>query len=138
MIELGFPIPIALPGVPSSGESQGTLHEWFGHRNWTFDSFATQSRALLQVPPDWKAPEGLSHSLSRPNIKYEMVHGGQDHAVGILEHIRLIALPPVELLYSTVLTEKANTGIIRAKNVHDGTTIGMWRLLFPCVPSSIP
>jgi beta-N-acetylhexosaminidase len=128
-IELGFPIPIALPGVPSSGETQGSLHEWFGHRGWIFDSFATQSRALFQVPPDWKAPDGLSHSLSRPDVKYEMVHGGQDHAVGILEHIRSIALPPVELVYHSVLTEKANTGIIRAKNIHDGTMIGMWRLI---------
>jgi beta-N-acetylhexosaminidase len=125
-IKLGFPIPIALPGVPSSGGSQEPLHEWFGRRGWTFDSLATQSRALLQVPPDWKAPDGLSHFLSRPNVKYEMVHGSQDRAVEVLEHVRSIALPPVETLYRYIFTEKANIGIIRAKSAHDGTTIGMW------------
>lgn len=127
-IELGFPIPMALPGVPGNSESQGLIREWFGRRGWTVDTFTTRSRAVLQVPTDWKPPDGLSHSLSRSNIKYEIVHGSQEHAVGVLEHIRSMALPAVEMLYNFVLAEKANTGIIRAKNAHDGTTIGMWRL----------
>jgi beta-N-acetylhexosaminidase len=138
-IELGFPIPVGLPGVPripSSIEGQGLIHEWFRHRGWTFDTFTTQSRILMQIPPDWKAPEGLSNSLSRPSIKYEIVHVGQEHAVGVLGHIRAVALPSFDMLYSSVLKEKATTGIIRAKNAPDGTTIGTWGFgnLFPVCP----
>ena len=96
-----------------------------------------QTRVLLQIPLDWKAPEGLSNSLSRPNIKYEIVHGGQEHAVGVLGHIRAIAPPSFNMLYSTVLKEKASTGVIRAKHALDGITIGTWdlRILSPASSS---
>jgi beta-N-acetylhexosaminidase len=125
-IQLGFTLPMTLPGSPRSGGSHEQVAEWLGRRGWDFDTSTKQLRIFQHVSSDWRPPEGLSRALALSDVKYEFVQGGQEHALGVLEHVNLIASATSQLLYNLVLTEGTSSGIIRAKNLHDGSIIGMW------------
>ena len=120
-IHLGLPTPTTLPGVPISPHS---THEWLSHGGWNFNGSERQSRITADHLQHWKAPEGLCRSLSSKlsDVKFEIMQARQEHASGILDHVKLTPSSSFEMLYKLLLSE--GVPIIRAKSLQDGTTIG--------------
>lgn len=123
VIQLGFSIPTTLPGIPGSGSNREELHEWFSRRDWHIDGSVKRSRITISELQGWKTPEGLSRSLNLPNVKYEILQGGQEIGA-VFEHVRSFSSPEIEMLYKVAPTGKVGSGVIRAKSLNDGEIIG--------------
>ena len=69
----------------------------------------------------WRAPEGITKSVQRAELDFDMVHGW-DHSTSILDHIKTSSRQGVMEIYRLALREPKSCGIIRARR--DGLVLG--------------
>ena len=94
--------------------------------NCTDPNASSSTMVYRMTIPDlsqWRPPEGLGHTLSNPEVKYDMVSGAE-----YLPSLQALLLrnpkAGVPEAYSIALADNANCGAIRAKRASDGTIIG--------------
>lgn len=129
-LQLGTSFPAVFLGIPADDESSAALRSWFASSGWDLTATTTQqpnaSRRLLtnMVVADvggWAAPEGLTQSLARAGVTFDLIHG-PDNAEGVLAHVRAHADAGAEVLelYQFALRELKTCGVVRAKSSSGG------------------
>jgi beta-N-acetylhexosaminidase len=78
---------------------------------------------ILRDLASWRPPEGLGHTLSNPEVKYDLVTG-PEYVDAMIDHIKLNSRQGVVEVYQLALADKANCGVIRAKRAEDGSILG--------------
>jgi beta-N-acetylhexosaminidase len=122
-IQLGSRIPSIFLGIPTADATDHTrLKQWFINMGWDIATSQTLSSMILRNLPMWSPPDGLSHTLSNPDIKFDLVYG-MDYAEPILDHVRSNSRAGVSEIYKLALADKVSCGIIRAKRPDDGSIL---------------
>ncbi|RFN45789.1 beta-n-acetylhexosaminidase [Fusarium flagelliforme] len=105
-VQIGSSFPGVFLGIPVDVEVN-TIKEWFTTSGWDVQFLRRVSNMIIQDLTNWSAPEGLS----------------QNHADGVLSHVRNHASPEVLELYRHALSETKLSGIVRAKDA-SGNLLG--------------
>jgi beta-N-acetylhexosaminidase len=123
-LQLGSRIPSIFPGIPTMDAEEGKrLQRWFAGMGWNTATLRLLSSMILRSLPMWSPPEGLTHTLSNPDVKFDLVHG-MDYAAPVLDHVRKATTTGVSEIYKMALADRASCGIIRAKRPEDGSILG--------------
>jgi beta-N-acetylhexosaminidase len=121
--QLGTRIPGVFLGIPSVDVAEHKrLKQWIINMGWKIESSRMLSNMILRNLPMWNPPDGLSHTLSNPDIKFDLVYG-TDYAEAVLGHVRTHSITGVYEIYKLALADKASCGIIRAKQPEDGSIL---------------
>lgn len=121
--QLGTRIPNIFLGIPTVNTPEHRrLRQWFVNMGWKIASSQIRSNMILRNLPTWNPPDGLSHTLSNPDIKFDLVYG-MSYAEAVLEHVRTHSATGVYEIYKLALADKASYGIIRAKRPDDGSIL---------------
>jgi beta-N-acetylhexosaminidase len=78
---------------------------------------------ILRNLPSWRPPEGLGHTLAKPDVKYDLVTG-TEYVDAMSDHVKLNSRPGAVEVYQLALADKAHCGVIRAKRAEDGSILG--------------
>jgi len=78
---------------------------------------------ILRDLSSWRPPEGLGHTLSNPDVKYDLVTG-TEYVDAMIDHIKPNSRQGLLEVYQLALADKANCGVIRAKRAEDGGILG--------------
>ncbi|KAG4284048.1 beta-N-acetylhexosaminidase [Fusarium proliferatum] len=113
-VQIGSAFPGVFLGIPNDVEVN-TIKEWFANSGWDVQFPRRVSNMILQDVASWSAPEGLSQSIQRAGISFDLIHD-LDNADGVLGHVRNNANPEVLELYRHALSESKLSGIVRAKD----------------------
>ncbi|KAF5972240.1 beta-n-acetylhexosaminidase [Fusarium coicis] len=113
-VQIGSAFPGVFLGIPNDVEVN-TIKEWFANSGWDVQFPRRVSNMILQDVASWSAPEGLSQSIQRAGISFDLIHD-LDNAGGVLSHVRNNANPEVLELYRHALSESKLSGIVRAKD----------------------
>ena len=122
-MQLGCRLPSVYLGLP------GPSHQPLPHSNlpkYTSLNSSSSTTVYRMTIPDlsqWRPPEGLGHTLSNPEVKYDMVSGA-DYLPSLQALLLQNPKAGVPESYNIALADKANCGVIRAKQASDGTVIG--------------
>ena len=123
-MQLGSRIPSVFLGIPSADVTAGKrMKQWFTKIGWNIATSHMLSSMILRNLPMWSLPDGLSHTLSNPDIKFDLVYG-MDYAEPVLEHVRSNSKTGISEIYRLALANKTSCGIIRAKRPNDGSILG--------------
>ncbi|KAF4998557.1 hypothetical protein FGRMN_3084 [Fusarium graminum] len=120
-VQIGSAFPGVFPGIPMDVEVS-TIKDWFANSGWDVQFPRRVLNMAIQDLANWSAPEGLSQSIQRAGISFDLIHD-LDHADGVLSHVRTHASPEVLELYRHALSETQSSGIVRAKDA-TGTLLG--------------
>uniref|UniRef100_A0A0D2XH01 Glycoside hydrolase family 3 N-terminal domain-containing protein n=1 Tax=Fusarium oxysporum (strain Fo5176) TaxID=660025 RepID=A0A0D2XH01_FUSOF len=120
-VQIGSAFPGVFLGIPNDVEVN-TIKEWFANSGWDVQFPRRVSNMILREVASWSAPEGLSQSIQRAGISFDLIHD-LDNADGVLSHVRNNANPEVLELYRHALSESKLSGIVRAKDA-TGTLLG--------------
>ncbi|KAI1633273.1 glycoside hydrolase family 3 protein [Biscogniauxia mediterranea] len=121
-VQLGVTFPGAFPGVPV--DESGSNKSWFDNVGWDTQFPKRLTNMVIEDLATWTAPEGLSQSIQRASISFDLIHG-LDNAESVLTLVAAQAGPEVVELYRFALQDKT-CGVVRAKNASDnllGTVI---------------
>jgi beta-N-acetylhexosaminidase len=122
--QLGARLPSIFLGIPTFNPSEyKKVKQWFINMGWKIAASHMLSSLILRNLPMWSPPEGLSQTLSNPDIKFDLVYG-TEYAETILDHVKTNSTTGVQEIYKLALAEKASCGIIRAKRPDDGFILG--------------
>ena len=122
--QLGCRIPSLFLGVPTDAREEAQkLRQWFSNLGWNMSKSQMLCSLILRNLPMWTPPDGLSHTLSNPEIKFDLVYGS-DYAEALLEHVKSNGRTGVREIYLFALADKASCAIIRAKRPEDGQILG--------------
>ncbi|KAF4443653.1 beta-N-acetylhexosaminidase [Fusarium acutatum] len=113
-VQIGSAFPGVFLGIPNDVEVN-TIKEWFANSGWDVQFPRRVSNMILQDVASWSAPEGLSQSIQRAGISFDLIHD-LDNADDVLSHVRNNANPEVLELYRHALSESKLSGIVRAKD----------------------
>jgi beta-N-acetylhexosaminidase len=123
-IQLGSRLPSIFLGIPTGDRAERKrLKQWFANMGWNIATSQMLSSMILRNLPMWTPPDGLSHTLSNPDIKFDLIYG-VDYAQPVLDHVRMNGTTGVSEIYKLALADKASCGIIRAKRPEDGSILG--------------
>jgi beta-N-acetylhexosaminidase len=123
-LQLGTRMPSILLGLPATDPAKlKGLRQWFANMGWNTTTSQQLSSMILRNLPMWSPPDGLSHTVSNPDIKFDLVYG-QDFAENVLSHVQTSSKVGITDVYKMALAEKASCGIIRAKRPDDGSILG--------------
>ncbi|KAI1343012.1 glycoside hydrolase family 3 protein [Xylariaceae sp. FL0016] len=111
-VQLGLAFPGVFPGLP--GDENGSIKSWFEHVGWDTQFPKRLANMVIEDLGGWTAPEGLSSSIQRASITFDLIHG-LDNAESVLTMVAEQANPEVVELYRFALQEKS-CGIVRAKS----------------------
>ncbi|ERF72420.1 hypothetical protein EPUS_06049 [Endocarpon pusillum Z07020] len=121
--QLGTRIPNIFLGIPTVDTAEHRrLRQWFVNMGWKIASSQMRLNMILRNLPTWNPPDGLSHTLSNPDIKFDLVYG-MGYAEAVLDHVRTHSTTGVYEIYQLALADKASCGIIRAKRPEDGSIL---------------
>ncbi|ENH61856.1 Putative lipoprotein ybbD [Fusarium oxysporum f. sp. cubense race 1] len=120
-VQIGSAFPGVFLGIPNDVEVN-TIKEWFANSGWDVQFPRRVSNMILREVASWSAPEGLSQSIQRAGISFDLIHD-LDNADGVLSHVRNNANPEVLELYRHALSDSKLSGIVRAKDA-TGTLLG--------------
>lgn len=122
--QLGCRIPSVFLGIPTVGAGEHRrLKQWFINMGWKITSSQMLSNMILRNLPMWSPREGLSHTLSNPDIKFDLVYG-TEYAEVVLDHVKSSSITGVLEIYKLALADRTSCGIIRAKRPEDGSILG--------------
>ena len=122
--QLGSRLPSIYLGIPSNSPShRKRLRQWFANMGWNVSISRPVCSMILRDVPNWRPPDGLGHTLSNPDVKYDLV-AGSEYIDVMINYIKPNARQGVLEVYQLALADKANCGIIRAKRAEDGTILG--------------
>ncbi|CAJ2505456.1 Uu.00g128500.m01.CDS01 [Anthostomella pinea] len=136
-LQVGLAFPGVFPGIPA--DENGSMKSWFDNVGWDTQFPKRIANMVIEDLGAWTAPEGLSQSIQRANISFDLIHG-LDNAESVLSLVAAHAGPEVVELYRFALQEKS-CGVVRAKNAADtllGTVIicrgaGQLSSYIPCL-----
>ncbi|KAF5657797.1 beta-n-acetylhexosaminidase [Fusarium heterosporum] len=120
-VQIGSAFPGVFLGIPIDVEVS-TIKDWFANSGWDVQFPRRVLNMVIQDLANWSAPEGLSQSIQRAGISFDLIHD-LDNADGVLSHVRAHASPEVLELYRHALSETQSSGIVRAKDA-TGTLLG--------------
>ena len=120
-IQVGITFPGVFLGVPIDIGVSPTK-EWLGNSGFDIQFPRRLTNMVIPDLANWSAPEGLSQSIQRANISFDLIHG-LDNADGVLSHVRSNSNPEVLELYKAALAETKACGIVRAKDT-SGSLLG--------------
>lgn len=119
-LQLGSRAPSVFLGIPISEVAESKrLKQWFVSMGWKAFSSQTLLNMILPKLPTWSPPEGLSHTVSNPDIKFDLIYG-TEYSETVLAHVKENGVPGVLEIYKLALADKTSCGIIRAKRCEDG------------------
>ncbi|KAI0022924.1 glycoside hydrolase family 3 protein [Xylariomycetidae sp. FL0641] len=121
-VQLGLPFPGVFQGIPV--EESGSIRAWFDNVGWDTQFPKRVANLVIEDLGAWTAPEGLSQSIQRASISFDLIHG-LDNAESVLNMVATQTGPEVVELYRFALQEKS-CGVVRAKSTTDsllGTVI---------------
>ena len=122
--QLGSHMPSIFLGIPTVDAAEHKrLRQWFANMGWRTAISRALSNMILRNLPMWNPPEGLSHTLSNPDIKFDLVYG-TEYAEPVLGHVETHSTTGLREIYKVALADKASCGIIRAKKPEDGSILG--------------
>lgn len=122
--QLGSRLPSIYLGIPSIDPvHRKRLRQWFANMGWNVSLSRPVCSMILRDLSNWRPPEGLGHTLSNPDVKYDLV-AGTEYMDAMIEHIRPNSRQGMLEVYQLALADKANCGIIRAKRAEDGSILG--------------
>jgi beta-N-acetylhexosaminidase len=122
--QLGSRLPSIYLGIPSNSPShRKRLRQWFANMGWNVSISRPVCSMILRDVPNWRPPDGLGHTLSNPDVKYDLV-AGSEYTDVMMDHIKPNSRQGVLEVYQLALADKPNCGIIRAKRAEDGTILG--------------
>jgi beta-N-acetylhexosaminidase len=122
--QLGSRIPSIFLGIPTVDVAEHKrLKHWFINMGWNTSNSQVLFNMILRNLPTWSPPEGLSHTFSTPDIKFDLIYG-MEYAEPVLGHVKANSLTGVLEIYELALADKASCGIIRAKRPDDGSIMG--------------
>ena len=113
-IQVGMSFPGVFLGVPIDIGVSPTK-EWFGNSGFDIQFPRRLTNMVIPELATWSAPEGLSQSIQRASISFDLIHG-LDNAESVLGHVRSNSNPVVVELYKAALAETKACGIVRAKD----------------------
>ena len=123
-IKLGSRIPSVFLGIPTANAAElKRLKQWLANMGWNKATSQLLSSMIIRNLPMWSPPDGLSHIMSNPDTKFDLVYG-MDYAETVLEHVRTSSKPGIFEIYKLALADKVSCGIIRAKRPEDGSILG--------------
>ncbi|KAK7753533.1 hypothetical protein SLS62_004391 [Diatrype stigma] len=112
-LQLGYTFPGVFPGVPID-----ETKSWFAKVGWDTQFPRRLTNLAIEELGAWAAPEGLSPSIQRANISFDLIHG-LDNGESVLNHVAANAGPEVVELYKYALQENKTCGVVRAKSPSD-------------------
>lgn len=122
--QLGSRIPSIFLGIPTVDVAEHKrLKHWFINMGWNISNSQILFNMILRNLPTWSPPEGLSHTLCTPDIKFDLIYG-MEYAEPVLGHVKASSVTGVLEIYELALADKASCGIIRAKRPDDGSIMG--------------
>ncbi len=122
--QLGSRIPSIFLGIPTEDMAKNKrLKQWFMNMGWKIATSQMLSNMILRNLPMWSPPDGLSHTLSNPDFKFDLVYG-MDYAEPVLDHVKTVSMTGVYEIYKLALADTTSCGIIRAKRPGDGSILG--------------
>ncbi|UKZ86843.1 uncharacterized protein TrAFT101_002667 [Trichoderma asperellum] len=113
-VQLGSSFPSLFLGIPLDIEV-ATTKEWFSNSGWDTQFPRRLTNMIIQDLSAWYAPEGLSQSIQRANISFDLIYGVESGDT-VMHHVRTHANPEVLELYRAALEESKACGIVRAKD----------------------
>ncbi|KAL7951820.1 glycoside hydrolase family 3 protein [Trichoderma barbatum] len=129
-VQLGSCFPALFLGIPLDIEVT-TTKEWFSNSGWDTQFPRRLTNMIIQDLGAWYAPEGLSQSIQRANISFDLIYGVESGDT-VMHHVRTHANAEVLELYRTALEESKACGIVRAKDA-GGNLLGT---IIICRPNS--
>jgi beta-N-acetylhexosaminidase len=122
--QLGSRIPSIFLGIPTVDVAEHKrLKHWFINMGWNISNSQVLFNMILRNLPTWSPPEGLSHTFSNPDIKFDLIYG-TEYAEPVLSHVKANSVTGVLEIYELALADKASCGIIRAKRPDNGSIMG--------------
>ncbi|KAI1325047.1 glycoside hydrolase family 3 protein [Xylariaceae sp. FL0255] len=127
-IQLGLSFPGIFPGIPV--EESGTIKGWFDHMGWDTQFPKRMANMVLDDLPSWNPPEGLSASIQRASISFDLIQS-LENASSVLALVAAHAGPEVAELYRFALRDQC-CGAVRAKS----STDALLGVVIICTPTS--
>ena len=122
--QLGSRLPSIYLGIPTVDSShRKRLRQWFANMGWNVSLSQPVCSMILRDLPNWRPPDGLGHTLSNRDVKYDLVTG-TEYTDAMIDHVKPNSRQGAVELYQLALSDKANCGIIRAKRAEDGSILG--------------
>lgn len=122
--QLGSRLPSIYLGIPTvDPTNRKRLRQWFANMGWNVSLTRSVCSMILPDLPNWRPPEGLGHTLSNPDVKYDLV-AGTEYTDVMIDHVKPNSRQGVLEVYQIALADKAGCGIIRAKRAQDGSILG--------------
>ncbi|KAI1846066.1 hypothetical protein JX265_000989 [Neoarthrinium moseri] len=128
-IQLGLSFPGVFPGIPV--EESGSVKSWFAKVGWDVQFPRRVSNLAIADLPSWSAPEGLTQSIQRNQISFDLIHS-LENGESVLNHVATHASPDVVELYKFAL-QAQDCGVVRAKSTNE-TLLGV---VIVCKPGSV-
>lgn len=123
-IKVGSRVPSVFLGFPTANAAElKRLKQWLAGMGWHQATCQLLSCMILRDLPMWSPPDGLSHTMSHPDIKFDLVYG-MDYAETILDHVKRSSTTGILEIYQLALADKVSCGVIRAKRPEDGSILG--------------
>jgi beta-N-acetylhexosaminidase len=123
-VQLGSRLPSIYLGIPSDDPlHRKRLRKWFANMGWNVSVSRPVCTMILRDLSSWRPPEGLGHTLSNPDVKYDLVTG-TEYVEAMIDHIKPNSRQGALEVYQLALADKANCGVIRAKRAEDGSILG--------------
>ncbi|EXJ82546.1 murein transglycosylase [Capronia epimyces CBS 606.96] len=121
---LGVRFPNVYLGVPRLDPVEyKRLRQWFAALGWNTSMSTPVATMSLTDLATWSPPDGLGQALTNPEVKYDLVHGGE-YTDAMMEHLTRCARSDVQSIYQLALHNKEGAGIIRAKRASDQAILG--------------
>lgn len=112
-VQLGTAFPCVFLGIPI--DEGASLKSWFNGVGWDTQFPRRLTNMLIPEISSWSAPEGLTQSISRAGVNFDLIHG-MDNAENVMAHIAAYSNFEVLELYRFALQETKTCGVVRAKN----------------------
>lgn len=112
-IQLGTSFPCVFLGIPI--DDGASLKTWFSGVGWDTQFPRRVTSMVIPEVSSWSAPEGLTQSISRAGVNFDLIHG-MDNAENVMAHVAAYSNVEVLELYRFALQEAKTCGVVRAKN----------------------
>lgn len=112
-VQLGTSLPCVFLGIPV--DDNASLKSWFANSGWDMQFSRRLTNMVVRDAGNWTAPEGLTSSIGRAGINFDLIHG-LDNAENVLSHVGTHSNVEVLELYRFALQEAKTCGVVRAKN----------------------
>lgn len=112
-VQLGTSFPAVFLGIPV--DESASLKTWFASSGWDMQLPRRLTNMVVADVGGWAAPEGLTQSIARAGINFDLIHG-LDNSENVLSHVDANANVEVLELYRFALQETKTCGVVRAKN----------------------